>query len=192
MHPACRIACIIPCWLAAASLLSSCDKARDALAELASKADKSRAAHGEWVKDISAGEFDSFRQQNDKVVIIDFHAPWCGPCRQLGPLLDEIAAGHEGMVVVGKINVDEHKQFAAGEGVRGIPDLRIYRNGGMVDKLVGLPPRDELRQRINTQVEALRATATASGEPAGDEAPGQQPKIQPMAGDWLPPGIERR
>jgi thioredoxin 1 len=187
-----HLARLLTCGLMAACGLGSCDKARVKLTDLASKVANARDGNSEWVRDISAGEFESFITQNDKLVIIDFHAPRCGPSRKLAPMLEEIATGHKGAVVIGKINVDENPELAASQGVSGIPDLRIYRNGGMVDKLVGLPSADELGQRINTHVGALSEAAPATSQPATSNA-GDPPKaIQPMADDWLPPGMERR
>ena len=169
--------------------LTACDKLRDAGARIVNEASK---AAGEKTasastSDISAGEFDSFRLQTGKLVIVDFHAPWCGPCRQLGPLLEKIAAENPDTLVVGQINVDDHRELAAEQGVQGIPDVRIYRDGALVDKLVGLPPEQELRERIGKQLAAL-GTAT----PEQGEAQPKEPPIQPMSKDWLPPGIERR
>ena len=175
--------------IAAVCMFSSCDKARQMAADFAEKAGKggtTGAESGTFVKELGEGEFATFRLQKDKVVIVDFHAPWCGPCRQLAPLLDEIAAEHAGKVVVGKINVDENRELAASEGVREIPDIRIYRNGEMVGKLLGLPPAGELRQRIGTEVAALGAS------PGAGDPPAAEPAIQPMTKDWLPPGVERR
>ena len=192
MNPSCRPAGFAAACCAAAVMLVSCDKARKLIADVKSKAEKTAPADAEWITEINADGFDAFRLQNDKVVIVDFHAPWCGPCRQLAPLLQEIAAEHKGEVVIGKINVDDHPDLAASEGVSGIPDIRIYRNGGMVDKLVGLPPPSELKQRVATQVEARRASATAASQ-NGTAAPAEpEPAIRPMTENWLPPGIERR
>jgi thioredoxin 1 len=182
---------LIPCWLIAAVLLPSCDKARELVAEAAKKAGKAGGAQGEWVSEIGDEDFDTFRQQSDKVVIIDFHAPWCGPCRQLAPILDEIASEHGGKVVVGKINVDDHPEIATSEGVQGIPDVRIFRGGAQVDKIVGLPPASELKQRINSQVAALPATSGEAVEAAG-ATPEKEPAVRPMTEDWLPPGIQKR
>ncbi|HSP43994.1 MAG TPA: thioredoxin [Luteolibacter sp.] len=186
-----KAARLIPCLLIAAALLPSCDKARELIAEAAKKAGKTGTAHSEWVSEIGADDFETFSQQGDKVVIIDFHAPWCGPCRELAPILDEIANEHGGKVVVGKINVDDHPGIATDEGVQGIPDVRIFRGGVQVDKIVGLPPASELKQRIDSHVAALPA---ASGEAAGatEAAAEKEPAVRPMTEDWLPPGIQKR
>ena len=186
-----NLARTIPCWLIAAALLSSCDKARELVAEAAKKAGKTEGAHGEWISEIGAGDFESFRQQSDKVVIVDFHAPWCGPCRQLAPILDEIVAEHGGKVVVGKINVDDHPKIASDEGVRGSPDVRIFVGGAQVDKIVGLPPASELKQRINSRVAALPAASGEAAEASG-ATPEKGPAVRPMTEDWLPPGIQKR
>jgi len=171
--------------------LSSCEKAR----ELASRFTRKPPApavspSGSWVREISESEFDSFRSQPGKLAIVDFHAHWCGPCRKLGPILDQIAAEHHGTVLIGKVNVDQNRQLAAREGVRGIPDVRIFRDGREVDRFVGLPTEGEVRQRIDMHAKGLVPPAQATnadGEPATP-----QPVISPASKDWLPPGMQRR
>ncbi len=147
------------------------------------------ADSGSWVITIPQGGYDSFRLQPGKVVVIDFHADWCGPCRQLGPILEKIASDHGGKILVGKVNVDEYREIAAKEGVQGIPDVRIYRDGGEVDRFVGLPDESEVRRRLETQLIGLPQSTSAAGE-AKPDPPAQAP--QPMSKDWLPPGMQRR
>lgn len=93
-----------------------------------------------------------FHKRDDKIVIIDYYADWCGPCRSLSPVLAQIANNNPDKILVGKINVDTHKPYASSQGVRGIPDIRIYRNGELVDKFVGFPGPDKVRTRINRQI----------------------------------------
>jgi thioredoxin len=173
-------------------LAPSCDKARDLAGRFAKKAPATApaaTANGSWVSQIPEGGYDSFRLQPDKVAIVDFYADWCGPCRKLAPILEQIAADHAGSIVIGKVNVDQHGELAAKEGVRGIPDVRIFRNGKQVDQFVGLPPENEVRRRIEIHAKGLPAPAAA----AGDGKPStREPTTRPMPKDWLPQGMQRR
>lgn len=123
-------------------------------------------------------------------MLVDFHADWCGPCRKLSPILEKIVQEHEGLVLVGKVNVDLNKELAAKEGVSEIPDVRVYRDGKQIAKFVGAPSENKLRQQINEYVKGLppiTASTTNGGSPS---QPGSV--ITPMSKDWLPPGMSRR
>jgi len=176
-----------PLFLAlCAAALPSCDKARN-LTSLFDKKPKAASAatpyDGPLVTQLGAADYDAFPKKPGRVVIIDFHADWCGPCRELGPILDEAANQHQGLVLVGKVNVDKAKEIAAREGVSGIPDVRIYRDGGLVDQFRGYPGRDEVLRRIATHTEGLAPLPKAA-----------QPKssLSPMDKDWMPQGMQKR
>ncbi len=178
--------------------LPSCDKARDLLrkaaekAASASKSPSAATAHaGALVSEIGEAEYEAFTQQPGRLVLIDYYADWCGPCRQLAPILEKITAEQNGRVVVGKVNVDKTPALAAKAGVQGIPDVRIFRDGKQVDRFVGLPPEVEVRQRIENQLKNL-AGPPAAGEKEPAKPAAAEPPIQPMSKDWLPPGMQRR
>lgn len=93
---------------------------------------------------ITSENFDRTVMQSEKTVLIDFWAGWCGPCRMLAPIIDEIAEEYSDSVTVGKINVDEQPQLAAAFGVEGIPTLIAFKNGVPLGALVGLQTKESV------------------------------------------------
>lgn len=96
----------------------------------------------------------SFKEviNSDKPVLVDFWATWCGPCRMLAPIIEEIADDFEGKVVVGKVDVDNNQQVSMEYGIRNIPTVLIFKNGEVVDKFVGVTPKEVISERLTAQL----------------------------------------
>jgi thioredoxin 1 len=86
--------------------------------------------------------------ESEKTVIVDFWAPWCGPCRIVGPILEEIASEESDNIKVAKVNVDENQQYAGQLGVFNIPTMVVYKNGEPVDKIIGAMPKTAIMARV--------------------------------------------
>ena len=103
--------------------------------------------------EITDANFESIIN-TDKPVLVDFWAEWCGPCRMVGPVVEELAGEYEGKVIVGKVDVDANPQTSAKFGIRSIPTLLVFKNGQIVDKQVGAVPKHVLAQKLEAQVTA--------------------------------------
>lgn len=93
--------------------------------------------------------FDELVINSDKPVLVDFWAAWCGPCRMVGPIVEELSNDFEGKAIVGKVDVDANNEVAAKYGIRNIPTLLFFKNGEVVDKQVGVVPKPALAEKLN-------------------------------------------
>lgn len=98
---------------------------------------------------VSDDNFDSSVVKSDKPVLVDFWAPWCGPCVAIGPLLEQLAEEYKGKITIAKMNVDENANVPASFGVRSIPFLVLMKNGKMVESIVGAVPKAKLKEMID-------------------------------------------
>ena len=89
---------------------------------------------------------------SDKPVLVDFWAVWCGPCRMLGPIIEEVANDFDGKAVVGKVDVDNNQQVSVDYGIRNIPTVLIFKNGEVVDKIVGVQPKEVIAEKLSAHL----------------------------------------
>jgi putative thioredoxin len=131
-----------------------------------------------WVIDISEADFDRqvIERSRERPVVVDFWAPWCGPCRMLGPILEQLAREKQGEFILAKVNIDENQRLALEYGIESIPAVKAFRNGRLVGEFVGLYPEAAVREFVDrllpTEADRLAAEAAALevGNPAEAEA----------------------
>ncbi len=102
--------------------------------------------------ELTDANFDQTVLKSDKPVLVDFWAEWCGPCRMVGPVVEELSKEYDGKAVIGKVNVDNNPNISAQFGIRNIPTLLFFKNGQVVDKQVGAVPKSVLAGKLEAQL----------------------------------------
>ncbi|WPP50229.1 thioredoxin [Catalinimonas niigatensis] len=102
--------------------------------------------------ELTDSNFDELIQSEDKPVLVDFWAEWCGPCKMIAPVVNELAADYEGKAIIGKVDVDANPSISAKYGIRSIPTLLVFKNGEIVDKQVGAVNKGVLSQKLDAQL----------------------------------------
>ncbi|HLJ28270.1 MAG TPA: thioredoxin [Candidatus Angelobacter sp.] len=106
------------------------------------------------ILEVTDGNFDQAVLKSDQPVMVDFWAIWCGPCKALAPIVDEVAEAYNGKVKVGKMDVDKNPSTPQRYGVRGIPTLLIFKNGQVQEQIVGYVAREVIEKALNKQLSA--------------------------------------
>ena len=101
------------------------------------------------VQEFSESNFEQEVTQSSTPVLVDMWAAWCGSCRMIGPVVEELAGTYQGKMKMGKLNVDDHPQVAAEHRIMNIPTLLLFKGGKEVDRIVGVVPKEELARRID-------------------------------------------
>ena len=102
--------------------------------------------------EITDSNFEETVLKSDKPVLVDFWAAWCGSCRMVGPIIDELSEEYEGKAVVGKVDIDSNQQYAAQFGVRNIPTVLVFKNGELVDRKVGVSSKNDYAQALDSLI----------------------------------------
>lgn len=101
--------------------------------------------------EITDSNFNDVISKN-KTVLVDFWAEWCGPCRMIGPIIEELANEYKGKVIIGKLDVDSNQESSIKYGVRSIPTILTFKDGEIVDKQVGAVPKEKLKNIVDSQL----------------------------------------
>ena len=104
------------------------------------------------VVNLNSSNFDDYISSSQIPVVVDFWAAWCGPCKMMGPVLEELSSEYEGKIIVAKVNVDEEPALAMKYGVESIPNLKLFKNGVYADESVGFKPKPLIAKWIDSNL----------------------------------------
>ena len=106
----------------------------------------------EKIADLTTADFKTTVAAATTPLLVDFWAPWCGPCKAIAPILEEIATEMDGQVKIAKVNIDDHDTIAAEYGIRAIPTMLLFKGGKVVEQIVGMMPKATLKAKLTAQL----------------------------------------
>ena len=110
---------------------------------------------GNAIFEVTAQNFDQDVLKSDKPVLVDFWATWCGPCRAIAPIVEELATEYQGKIKVGKMDVDRNQATPMRYGVRGIPTLLVFKDGQVKEQIVGYVPKEQIQKALDKHMAAV-------------------------------------
>ena len=144
------------------------------------------------VRELQEADYPGLVATPGRLTVVVFHATWCGPCKQLAPVMEKVANEFAGVAQVGRFDVDQCQNISRQLGVSSIPDVRFFINGKQVDSFIGGLSESDVREKFKAYSNGLVAAPAAEGKaPAADGASKSEPSIQQMPKDWMPPGLKR-
>jgi thioredoxin 1 len=180
----CLLACVLP-------TLVSCDKLTELAITVENMVKRTPPAPTqpkvpgiytpEQVSDIKKAEYPGFVARTNALVVVDFHATWCGPCQMLAPVLVKATEAHPGVMYLGRVDIDEAADLAAEQKVSSVPDVRIFRNGAEVGRFVGFPGEKEVLEKMAVLSRGLIPPKAVVA-----------PLMKPSEKGWMPPGMTKR
>lgn len=106
----------------------------------------------EKITNLTTDTFKNAVSSSTTPLLVDFWAPWCGPCKAIAPVLEELAAEFDGKISIAKVNIDDNEAIAAEFGIRAIPTMLLFKGGRVIDQIVGLMPKSALKSKLAAQV----------------------------------------
>ena len=147
---------------------------------------------GPVIRELQEADYPGLVATPGRLTVVVFHATWCGPCKQLAPVLDKVAQEFAGVAQVGRFDVDQCQGLTRQLGVGSIPDVRFFLDGKQVDAFIGGRSESEVREKFQSYTGSLvAAPASDSKSPADAAKTKSEPALQPMPKHWMPNGMEK-